>query len=449
MAEKKTFRILHLTPHAGGGVGTVLCALLAGQRKSFKVQLCSLEYLNEFMKNWCRHHGIDFLESGWQQQNPLYLLLEQADIVHIHWWNHPLLHALLTSGSLPLMRTVIWSHVNGLHVPQTFFDALLSFPDRFVLATPQSLQSHTVQRFHDNSCRKLQVIQSNAGIPTTVPRDIPVRTEFQACYIGTVDYSKMHRNFIKLWLQTGIRDNPLVVCGGPSDDRLTDEITRQNCLPFFDVRGSVHNVPEILSHMDLFFYPLQQTHYGTGEQVLIEAMAFGVVPVVFGGGCEEFVVDNGQTGIVARDEKEFVDSVQMLYESPDERKRLAMNAMTVVQKKFKMTRTLSDWENVYAHLMTNDKREHSLLVECFNGVPLSSPLALMLTSYGQTTERDIFLRLLDEATDEKKALDFSPALFSKTRGAPFHYYHFFPDDDNLHHLCEKISLLQETCEPAL
>ena len=127
MIEQHPWRILHLVPHAGGGVGTVLRALLRQQKKKFKVQLCSLEYLNDFMSKWCQGNSVDFLDQGWQHQDILFSLLEQADIVHIHWWNHPLLNTLLASKSLPLMRSVIWSHVNGLHVPQSFFDTLLLF----------------------------------------------------------------------------------------------------------------------------------------------------------------------------------------------------------------------------------------------------------------------------------------------------------------------------------
>lgn len=448
MNKRRPLQILHLVPHAGGGVGAVLRALLSQQKNKYQIQLCSLEYLNDYMIDWCHENVVDFLEHSWQHQDALFSQLEKADIVHIHWWNHPLLLALLTSNSLPPIRSVIWSHVNGLHVPQVFFDTLLIFPDRFILASPQSLQSEAVKRFQANSIKKLQIIQSNAGIPSSTPKILPVRSGFQACYIGTVDYSKMYPGFIALWLKTGISHKPLVVCGGPSEVWLADQIAKQNCQSFFDVRGQIHNVSELLVDMDLFFYPLQRAHYGTGEQVLIEAMACGVVPVVFGNGCEEFVVAHGQTGIVAQNEEEFVESVRFLYEAPDERKRLARNGMAMVRKKFEITKTISDWDKVYADLITIKKRAPNLFMEHFDNIPPYSPLSLMLTSYGQTPERDIFLRLL-RGTTEIKDVVFSPVLFSRTRGAPLHYQQFFPEDEQLHLLCEKLSFLQDTCEPVL
>jgi glycosyltransferase involved in cell wall biosynthesis len=448
MIDKKSLQIAHLVPHAGGGVGTVLRALLGRQKNKYKVTLCSLENLNDSMKKWCNENSIDFLEQGWpQHQKLLILLLKKVDIVHIHWWNHPLLHGLLAYESLPPIRSVIWSHVNGLYVPQFFFDALLSFPSRFICATPQSLRSETVKRFQINSCKKQQIIQSNAGIPSAAPKKLPVRSEFRACYIGTVDYSKMHPEFISLWMKTGIKNKPLVVCGGPAENELSAEISKQNCQSFFDIRGPVQNVPEVLTGMDLFFYPLQHTHYGTGEQVLIEAMAFGVVPIVFGAGCEEFVVENGVTGIVAKSEDEFVGAVRNLYEYPDERKRLARNAMSFVRKKFCIAKTTSKWEKVYTDLIAeNDKRPQTLSIEHFEDIPHHSPLALMLTSYGRTPERDFFLKLFREDSTKIKDICFSPALFSKTRGTPLHYQRFFPEDVNLHHLCENFSLLQKTSE---
>lgn len=114
--------ILHLAPHAGGGVGSVLQALIKNSciQGGFTHTLVTLESLNVQMRGWCEEHKIQFLDNGWQKKDRLLSLLASFDIVHIHWWNHPLLNALLAFNKLPKMRTVLWSHVNGLFAPQIF-----------------------------------------------------------------------------------------------------------------------------------------------------------------------------------------------------------------------------------------------------------------------------------------------------------------------------------------
>src|ERR1700690_138765 len=116
MDMKRETNILHIIPHAGGGVGAVLRSLLAADsarecRYSHKV--ASLEYLNEVTRKHFDGHGIPWIDdAATQRREDLSALIHSADIVLTHWWNHPLLMRLLAEG-LPAMRLVLWSHVNG------------------------------------------------------------------------------------------------------------------------------------------------------------------------------------------------------------------------------------------------------------------------------------------------------------------------------------------------
>lgn len=444
MAKDKA-HILHLTPHAGGGVGTVLRALLGQQKKDFKISLCSMEYLNKQMKAWCEIKEIDFIEHGFYKKKTLTELMKKADIVHIHWWNHPLLHALLAWQSLPPLRTVLWSHVNGMHAPQLFFPELLEFPDLFVVATPQSYRSPLIQTYKNKWYNKISHIQSNAGIPRDAPCSLPDRRQCKMGYIGTVDYSKMHADFLSLWKRTGITDSPLVVCGGPADLVLRDQIDSQGADQLFDVRGIVSNIPEVLQDLSVLFYPLQSCHYGTGEQVLIEAMAFGVVPLVMAGGCEEFVVKHKHTGLVASNDDEFVKMACFLHSNKQERQRLAKNCLRETKKQFAIQETLSQWQELYSRLMEGKKTIQQLKLRTDLPYNLGSALSLMLTSYGSSPEGELFASLVtNDKVDESMIL--SPAMKSTTRGAPQHYHSFFPEDELLTRGCEKLDFFSTVRE---
>ena len=59
--------------------------------------------------------GAEVLASPTPEQ--LRRAVAQADILQVHFWNNPAIHAFMASG-LPPLRTVVWCHINGLKIPQ-------------------------------------------------------------------------------------------------------------------------------------------------------------------------------------------------------------------------------------------------------------------------------------------------------------------------------------------
>ena len=93
---KKKTQVLHLLPHCGGGVGTVLRALLEAELKQnlpVVSSIACLELLNETTRCHCNRLGIAWSDCIAVRKDPEILdaLVKTADIVLIHWWNHPLL----------------------------------------------------------------------------------------------------------------------------------------------------------------------------------------------------------------------------------------------------------------------------------------------------------------------------------------------------------------------
>lgn len=454
MIERPQRSILHLAPHTGGGVGTVLRAIIQHSYVdgSFSHMICTLESLNDQTKEWCDHYQVAYQENCWDNKNDLLAHLARSDIVHIHWWNHPQLHALLSSDDLPEMRTILWAHVNGLFVPQIFFDSLLSFPDYMVLATPCSLQSPLIDSYRFDLGDKLRVIQSSAGVPERAPVTTKKPESFLAGYIGTVDYSKMHPDFISLWTATGIQDPPLIVCGGPSSNILRNETVERGVAHLFDIRGMVSNVHDILSSLLVFVYPLNPAHYGTGEQVLIEAMAYGAVPVVMNNGCEKYLVKDGKTGIVASSNEDFVNGILFLKNNPEFRIKMADAGRKYVVEKFSIQEAVQRWHNLYEEAFEFPKRKHRLALVTRKNIPVESKANLLLTSYGNSAEAERLLAIIssEQELDHAAYADMPPACFSETRGSAFHYRNQFPNDNLLNKICrfllKKTSL--DECKPS-
>ena len=83
--------IVHITPHLGGGVGRVLLNYLEKVRGNpdFAHKVLCLEYANDKAVSASQTSG--FSLRGEMSADPEGILAEiaGADIVLIHWWNHP------------------------------------------------------------------------------------------------------------------------------------------------------------------------------------------------------------------------------------------------------------------------------------------------------------------------------------------------------------------------
>ncbi len=432
---KRNIRVAHFLPHVGGGVGTVLRAMVdeSVRQGGFEHIFVTLDYCNERTRKWANDAGIDFLEKGWIHWEQVAALLESADVVHVHWWNHPLLQAVLINKKMPIMRLVIWSHVNGMSAPQSFYERLICYPDCFVVATPYSLESSYIKNLDESvKLQSVRYIQSSAGIPSFAPEDFSKPKGCSFGYVGSVDYSKMHSDIISIWERTGITDSPYLVCGGEYHEQFRKEVVELGLTARFDIRGPVSNVGELFRNMHVFAYPLNDSLNGTGEQVIIEAMSCGAVPVVFNNGCEQFLVKDGFNGICVDSVDEFVQALKFLRDNPVKRNELARNAFESIRQRHSISKTVGDWHDCYAEMMTKSKR---VVAEKLD----QSPLEVLLTSYGNSREADFLRNIIEGKQSEFNPQKFlSAACLAPTRGSPFHYQHWFPEDVELKEICLRL-----------
>ncbi|MBF0530248.1 MAG: glycosyltransferase family 4 protein, partial [Deltaproteobacteria bacterium] len=361
-----------------------------------------------------------------------------ADIVLIHWWNHPLLYAFLVKTPMPPARILLWSHVSGHTPPQTFTRELLAFPDLFVIASPFSLESPIVRRLSPRERQdKIRLVFSCAGTDHVASaRPVP-HEGFRIGYVGTVDYCKMHRNYLRMSAAAEIPEARFVVCGGPRWETIQQEAHETGIGRKFEFLGHVNDVASVLSSFDVFGYPLAPTHYGTGEQTLIEAMAAGVPPVVIGNGAEHYIVENGVTGLVAEDEAAYTRSLELLYRRPDLRTAMAQNARKNAEMKFTIQKTAQAWRNLYDEVMPLAKRPRA-----WPRIPADHPLTpaevfiASLGEHGRDYAASLKNRNGEKAFSADDRIALMPDLFrAETRGSVFHYQAYFPDDPYLNYWC--------------
>ena len=87
--------------------------------------------------------------------------------------------------------------------------------------------------------------------------------------------------------------------------------------------------------------------------VIVEAMNFGVVPVVYGSYPAVYdIIDNGQNGFISAmrnasfDMEDYMDKLEALMSSSDLLSSMARNSMRTVEKRFSLSSVIKQWEEV-------------------------------------------------------------------------------------------------------
>lgn len=419
----KRYKILHISPHLGGGVGRVLTNYLKATKKSekFEHKIYCLDSINPNAKKFLSDENISHKELV--PQNELLEEINGYDIVIIHWWNHPLLFDFLVRFELPPCRIAFWAHVSGNAAPNFFSHTLFEYPDYFVFTTPMSYLVKEVTD-HKGGSQKLRDIWSTGGFEHVKNRDGAKESNcFTIGYVGALDFAKLYPNFISLCSKITLPNVRFVVCGDGGDiDQLkqqAQELHLENRIIF---TGYVDNVAEYLETFDIFAYSLNQYHYGTCDQALAEAMASGVVPVVFDNAMENYMVHHLYTGIVAKNENEYIAGIIKLYNSKALRKRLSINAEEESLRRFSLVKTVNEWDALFDQILKLPKSAKRWSGVCSGRN--AKPYEVFLESIGDYAR---VFRVGDEM-DIRKLLDRSIAWKAKTKGTPHHYHTFFKND---------------------
>ena len=315
-------KILHITAHLGGGVGTVIIDWLQ-KDKAHSHQVVSLDYVNEKAKR----SGLAFIPSG-----SIELAIHLADIVVCHYWDHPML-AELFSNPLPDCRMAFWCHKN-FNVPAR----VIQYPDRFFDTSP--VQGHGASIWSTGNMERFLAIEPKPH---------------EGFNIGTVVSKKMDIPFVmELFrkIKKAIPGAYFTWLGGFC--AIGDSYNNDN------FPGKVDDVAPHLAEMDVFAYPLRPDHYGTCEIALGEAMAAGVVPVVMNNPAERLIVRHNVDGLVSKNDNDFILNIQNLSRQMHcnsyFRKRRER-----AKKLYSIDNMIASWNKVFAEMIQSPKTKREAL----------------------------------------------------------------------------------------
>lgn len=350
-------KIAHITPHLGGGVGTVVLHWIAKENETCpdnSHMIICLEKNNNDMSQYT-DKGFYIIDSMYGQQEKIKKIISESDIILIHWWNHPALFDIMINMDFPPCRLVIWNHVNSLYPPYSQSEKLVSFSDYFVFTSPVTYEAEEIKALPQGLKEKLDVVWSSfdSGIFKDFKRK--EHDGFIVGITGTVDYGKLHPHYISMCANIRIPDVKFIVCSGDSQEHVKKDAAGAGIAERFTFNGRVPSIMPYLAIYDVFGYPLQPKHLGTCEQAIGEAMAAGVVPVVLDNPSERYIIEDGKTGIIAKNEEQYSRAVEYLYQNPQKRKEMASKAAVFAKEKYSVAKKINKWNEIFDKVLNQDK----------------------------------------------------------------------------------------------
>ena len=429
--------ILHITPHLGGGVGTVVTNMLRDSEANspHKNILICLDKLRPESKHFLHQSGLSYIEDA----SSNYLLLQEyinnSDIILLHWWNHPLAGKFLYDlQHLGPCRLVLWCHISGMSEPNNIFEAAVMISDRFIFTTPISYGAKNLKNLPPHQRSKLSWIWSTRGIDYLPASSTDLKEEsMRLLYIGNLDYAKLSRTFLQILQEISEDVASVDIVGPPVDNFLHD-------LNFFKLKSHVkyhgfvteEKKYELLNRASIFLYPLASNHYGTCDQAIQEAMAYGLVPVVYSNPMETYMIDHETNGIVASSPDELIKSLKKLITNKPYLHKLSESAKIFSRQAYTLASLRSQWDYVFSSLSNVEKSPKQFVDLDSNTLGYQ---LFLLSVPSIATQVDQLLKPSGKVDDKvKSSIDsyFSSSLqTSPSKSSINQFLQYFPDDPKL------------------
>lgn len=430
-------KILHIAAHLGGGAGKAIAGMAIQGRQDFpdehRILLLQPPEKDGYVRQ-CLEHQVTV--QVWNEDpEPL----DWADVAAVSWWDHPAMAGFLRFFPCRSKPMLLWSHVNGCHYPFLAGQFAKAF-DRVVFTSPYSFENPA---WTEKEAREIQGLADVVfGMGQFDAKKIGLKTDHSSKgdlvigYAGTVNYGKLHPAFVDLCKEVCARVPPArFVMAGDRDAGLERDIRAAGLADRFAFPGFVEDVPALMRTFDVFGYPLNPEHYGTTENVLLEAMACGVPPVVLRQNVEQFIVP-GAEEYLADGPEEYARRIEYLWKHPARRAALGRMAYEYVLSNYDVKQNTARFRAACERTIESRKGPHDF---SFLG---DSPWQWFLYCAGEEnrlrleTARAVLESGVPAAAEEALwHLRACPPIFREERKSSVrHFAAFYPEDKTLQRL---------------
>ena len=433
--------ILHITPHLPGGLARILLSTLKFYNKEnslflHEIIITDKKHLTSHAKKMFSKYK-KFLHIE-KKDSFIKKRMSEADIVQVEYWNHPLVYKFLKNFNFPPSRLILCSHTNGFSRPSVITENAIDFSDLFLCAT-KATKKHPLFNLQKNESRKrkLEFVTYPVDFERFGKIEPKKHNKFNISYVGTLCYSKLHKEFLEMSNAINTPKTNIVICGdGYDKSKIISESKRYNEKKF-KFKGFVENIKNFYKSTDILGYPLNKNHYGSGEQVIIEAMYAKIPVVALSNHAEKEIIQNNKTGILVKNKNDYVKAIKKLYLNPKKRKTIGKNAHEYVLKNLTPEVCFKNLDKIYRKLMKLKKKNRifksKILKKVNNNKDYGAQLFIeslgkqgteffkSYKNYGKKINKNINEKIKNSEIELKV----------RTKGSLFQYLYFFPKDSYL------------------
>lgn len=337
-------KIVHITPHMGGGVGNLICGLVNNDKQNeHKVMLLEnpIEFKYIFGITEYKNRVVICPKEAEIKQ-----FLKWSDIVIIHWWHHPLTSKFLYDlPGIPL-RVIIWSHISNITIP-VLNPKLIEEATTVFFTTESSYDAIAYQKIDSKMLnQKTAVVHGTIGYDESFNIKKKEHRNFNIGYLGYIDFSKIHPDFIEFCSEVKI-DSAKFIMGGeaPIQGTLEVQAAKKGLSDKFEYKGYIKDIYDFYSNIDVLGYPLMPNHTCTTENSILEAMLSEIPAVLINQLVEKHMIVNGESGFLVSNKKEYGEAMQILYANPEKRIDMGKKARKLVLNKYSRDKVLLNFQN--------------------------------------------------------------------------------------------------------
>lgn len=410
----KNMRILHIAAHVGGGIGSAYIGLGVGGDDHHILLL--EKPLDTTTLSRVSKTGFRIILDADKER--ICRELDEADIVVFNWSHHPALTRFLMNFPDIPIRSVLWCHVNGNYYPNIPVDFVKKF-DQVMFATPYSLKLPQFRLLGDDYIKEHFHVVYGLNDLTRFGEIRPKEHNgFRIGYVGTLGFCKLHPDFADFCSEVDISDVEFVMAGSTSNkNEIIAKYRRAEAEKRFRFLGHVKDVPIVLSELDVFSYLLNPHHFGATENALLEAMASGLPVIALNQCVEQYIITDGETGILINNPHEYCESIRYLYENPSKAREIGLRAKETVLNQYNIEKNRRRFSETCECAEKYPKKTHR-----FNDFFGDNPADWFLSCV-RSEEKVCF--------EENRLNELGKIFFEATKGSPNHYFKYFPYDKRL------------------
>jgi glycosyltransferase involved in cell wall biosynthesis len=412
-------KILHITPHLGGGIGTAFTGITK-QDAQFHIEhefvLLEKPEKTGFVERIRANGAAVFIKPDTE-----YIVkeIEKTDIVQINWWHHPLTAKFLYDFPDIPVRLVCWVHVSGCTYPYLRRDFFNKF-DKIFFTTPYSYENPEIaQWIREDGNDKTSVIYGMGDVSRFFDVKLEQHDDFRIGYLGTFDFNKLHPDFVQYCAAAAVvaDDIKFVMIGDETNKNiLLKQASEYGIAERFEFHGYCEEVGKKLSQLDCMGYLLNPYHFGATENAILETMATGLPVIAINQNTEKYIIENNKNGFLINNPDEYGNVVKLLYHDSKERNRIAKNARERMEKNYSTKENTRRLFSCYENVMQQTKRNVN-----FHDI------------FGEHPS-DWFLHFVENerAMFTENQFDNIPEIFKgESKSSIKHFAKYFPDDKRL------------------